>query len=98
MRRTSNKWTLTMALLISAASLTAGCVGGSKGTSAGDLEKLKPYILEAVPADVTNKLDINFENKIHLVGYKVEPAGTAAPALSNPSAPSEVPSETLTRK
>ena len=78
MRRPSNMWTLTLALFVGAASLTAGCVGGSKSGSAGDLDKLKPYILEAVPADV-NKLDINYENKIHLVGYKVDPAGTAAP-------------------
>jgi Carbohydrate family 9 binding domain-like len=79
MRRPAKKWTLTLALLVGASSLAAGCVGGSKGTSSSDLEKLKPYILEAVPADVTNKLDINFENKVHLVGYKVDPPGTAAP-------------------
>ena len=42
-------------------------------TSASDLEKLKPYILDAVPADVTNKLDINFENKVLGAGrLKVE--------------------------
>ncbi len=72
MRRPTNVWTLTLALLV------GGCVGGSKGTSSSDLEKLKPYILEAVPADVPNKIDINFENKIHLVGYKLDPA-TAGP-------------------
>ena len=43
-------------------------------------ERLKPYILDAVPADLPNKIDINFENKIHLVGYKVEPAGKRPPA------------------
>src|SRR5258707_8479079 len=79
MRRPANMWTLTLALLVGATSLTASCVGGSKGTSASELEKLKPYILEAVPADVTSKLDINYENKIHLVAYKVDPAGTAPP-------------------
>jgi hypothetical protein len=52
------------------------CVGGSKGTSSGELEKLKPYILEQAPNDMTAKLDINFENKVRLVGYKVERAGT----------------------
>jgi hypothetical protein len=76
MRRSSNPWTLTLAFLLGATSLAGGCVGGSKGTTATELEKLKPYILDAVPADVPNKLDINFENKIHLVGYKVEPAQT----------------------
>ena len=51
----------------------AGCVGGSKGLSAEDKDKLKPYILDAAPADMPHKLDVNFENKIHLVGYKFEP-------------------------
>jgi hypothetical protein len=58
----------------------SGCVGGSKGSSSKEnVEHLKPYILEAVPADIPNKVDINFENKIHLVGYRVEPAGKAPP-------------------
>jgi hypothetical protein len=55
------------------------CVGGSKGTSSSELEKLKPYILEQAPSDMTSKLDINFENKVRLIGYKIEPVGTAAP-------------------
>jgi hypothetical protein len=55
------------------------CVGGSKGTSSSELEKLKPYILEQAPNDMTAKLDINFENKVRLVGYKIEPAGNAGP-------------------
>lgn len=50
-----------------------GCVGGSKGLSSEDKEKLKPYILDAVPNDVKHRIDINFENKVHIVGYKVEP-------------------------
>lgn len=49
------------------------CVGGSKGLSSEDKEKLAPYILESEPADLQHKVDINFENKIHLVGYKVDP-------------------------
>src|SRR4051794_22449794 len=51
----------------------AGCVGGSKGLSSEDKERLKPYILEAAPADIPHKIDVNFENKIHLIGYKFEP-------------------------
>jgi hypothetical protein len=56
----------------------AGCVGGSKGLSAEDKDKLKAYVLEAPPADIPHKLDVNFENKIHLIGYKFEPE-TAKP-------------------
>src|SRR5882757_9755646 len=72
MRQATMKWTFTLALAV------AGCVGGSKGSS-GDSDKLKAYILTAVPSDLPNKLDINFENKVHLVGYKVDPAGKAGP-------------------
>lgn len=51
---------------------TTACVGGKQQISAEDKDKLKAYILDAVPADA-KKTDVNFENKVHLVGYKVEP-------------------------
>jgi hypothetical protein len=50
-----------------------GCVGGSKGLSSEDKDKLKPYILDSAPADIPHKLDVNFENKVHLIGYKFDP-------------------------
>jgi hypothetical protein len=53
--------------------LSAGCVGGGKGLSSEEKERLKPYVLDAPPADIPHKLDVNFENKVHLVGYKFEP-------------------------
>jgi hypothetical protein len=77
MRRSLSQLTLTLALLSAAAGMS--CVGGSKGTSSSDLEKLKPYILESPPSDMTAKLDINYENKVRLIGYKVEPQGVAGP-------------------
>jgi hypothetical protein len=55
-----------------------GCVGGGKGLSADDKEKLQPYILDAPPEDIPHKLDVNFENKVRLIGYKFEPE-TARP-------------------
>ncbi|MGH7283687.1 MAG: hypothetical protein ACRELY_19345, partial [Polyangiaceae bacterium] len=55
-----------------------GCVGGSKGISAEDKTRLQAYILDSEPADIPHKVDINFENKVHIVGYKVEPE-TAKP-------------------
>jgi hypothetical protein len=56
-----------------------GCVGGSKGgLTSEDKDRLKPYILEQAPADIPHKVDINFENKIHLIGYKFDPE-TAKP-------------------
>ncbi len=60
-----------VALSVMALSSVA-CVGGSKGATAEEKEKLKAYVLDAVPADA-KKLDINFENKVRLVGYKIEP-------------------------
>jgi hypothetical protein len=35
---------------------------------------LASYVLDAIPADIPHPLDINFENKIHLVGFGIEPA------------------------
>lgn len=58
---------------ILASLLAAGCVGGSKGLSSEDKEKLKGYVLDAPPADIPHKVDVNFENKAHLIGYKFEP-------------------------
>src|SRR5579859_1638805 len=58
---------------IAVAALAAGCVGGSKGVSAEDKEKLKAYVLDGPPADIPHKLDVNFENKVHLIGYRFTP-------------------------
>lgn len=57
-----------------------GCVGGKSQITAEDKDRLKAYILDAVPADA-KKVDVNFENKIHLAGYKVSPeqAGPGVP-------------------
>jgi hypothetical protein len=55
----------------------SACVGGKQQISAEDRERLKAYILESVPPDA-HKIDVNFENKVHLVGYKLEPE-TAPP-------------------
>jgi hypothetical protein len=54
--------------------VAVGCVGGSKGgLTSDDKDRLKPYILDQAPTDIPHKLDVNFENKIHLIGYKFEP-------------------------
>jgi hypothetical protein len=53
-------------------------VGGSKGISAEDKDRLKPYILDTAPETIPHKLDVNFENRIHIIGYKFDPE-TAKP-------------------
>lgn len=52
--------------------LGGGCVTGSRGLSSEDRERLKAYVLDAMPEDA-KKSDINFENRVRLLGYKVEP-------------------------
>jgi hypothetical protein len=68
------------AILFAAALLPAACVGGKTQISSEDKERLKAYILDAVPPDA-KKTDINFENKVRLVGYKADPE-PAAPGTS----------------
>jgi hypothetical protein len=63
---------LVIAALAATTVLPAACVGGKQSISSEDKARLAPYILDAVPADA-KKIDVNFENKIHLVGYKLEP-------------------------
>ena len=76
MGRTMGVWLGAVVLAASA----AACVGGSKGGGAAnvDRDKVKAYVLDAPPADVGAKLDINYEGKVRLLGAKVEPA-TAKP-------------------
>jgi hypothetical protein len=63
---------LALIVGMSVVALSAACVGGKTQISAEDKARLQQYILEAPPADA-KKIDVNFENKIHLVGYKAEP-------------------------
>jgi hypothetical protein len=62
-----------VAVSVLGAAASAGCVSGGKGISAEDKEHLKPYVLDSPPADLPHKLDVNFENKVHLIGYRFEP-------------------------
>ncbi len=59
-------WTIGAFLVL------ASCVGGRTHLSTEDRERLKPFILEAVPAEA-KKLDVNFDDKAHLLGVRVEP-------------------------
>lgn len=68
MRQNQGFFAVVLGSLVSVA-----CVGGSKGLSSDDKDRLKANVLETVPADLPHKLDVNFENKVHLVGYKFEP-------------------------
>jgi hypothetical protein len=71
MRHLHTRYVLAFAALL--ASSSAACVGGSKGLSSEDKDRLKPYVLDSAPADIPHKLDVNFENKLHIIGYKLDP-------------------------
>ncbi|KAK4045067.1 hypothetical protein OUZ56_032475 [Daphnia magna] len=51
----------------------SGCVGSNKGLSDDDKERLQPYVVDVAPADIT-QLDGNFENKLRIIGYKLDRA------------------------
>ncbi|MFI5298873.1 MAG: carbohydrate-binding family 9-like protein [Polyangiales bacterium] len=53
----------------------AGCINKNKsGATQAELESLKDHILDAIPNDPKiKKVDVNFDDKIHLVGWKAEP-------------------------
>lgn len=62
----------SFAIVMAGSLASAACVGGKQQITAEDRDRLKAQILDALPADA-KKTDVNFENKIHLIGYKVEP-------------------------
>lgn len=68
------------AALFSGVALGAlGCVGGSTDTSEKDKERLKSYVLDKAPENIPSKLGINFDNKLTLLGHKIEPTGVVKP-------------------
>jgi hypothetical protein len=69
----------TAALVALMAASFTGCVGGSKETSERDKARLKAYVLDKAPANIPHTLNVNFENKVTLLGYKVEPEGVLKP-------------------
>ena len=70
--------TITSALLLAAFAMTA-CVGGSNDTSKEDKERLKSFVLDKAPENMPVKLNINFDDKLTLLGYRIEPTGTVKP-------------------
>lgn len=68
--------TLGAMLFVISGALAAGCVGGSSDTSKEDKERLKGYELDKAPDVLPVKLDINYDDKLTLLGAKIEPSGT----------------------
>ncbi len=59
--------------------LLAGCVRSSREEAQKAHEKLKAYVLSAVPAQLSHKLNTDFDGKLKLVGAQIEPAGSLKP-------------------
>ena len=56
-----------------ALSAQAGCVKRKTGLSNVEKEQIKAYVLDEMPSDVTHKVDVDFDDKIHLIGWKATP-------------------------
>ncbi|MEB2322673.1 MAG: carbohydrate-binding family 9-like protein [Sorangiineae bacterium] len=56
-----------------------GCVGGSSEVTATDKEALKAYVLDKAPEKLPHRLDIDFDGKVTLLGYRIEPEGAVQP-------------------
>jgi hypothetical protein len=55
------------------------CVGGSTETTQEDKERLKQYVLDKAPDNIGVKQEIKFDDKVTMLGYKIEPAGAVKP-------------------
>jgi Carbohydrate family 9 binding domain-like len=52
--------------------IVGACIGAPKAMSDEDRAKLKSFVVSSLPAGVT-AVDVNFDNKVHLIGYRVTP-------------------------
>jgi len=69
---------LGLLLVVGPAIALGGCVGGLEGgrsNTRSDRVVEGRTSLDKLPDDVGTKIDINYDNKVTLVGSKVEPAG-----------------------
>ena len=69
------RWIATAAIL----AFSAGCVGGSKEVSEKDKERLKAFVLDKPPPNIPHKLDIDYDGKLRLIGYRLDPKGAVRP-------------------
>ncbi len=58
---------------------TTACVGGSTDTSKEDKERLKSFVLDKAPGNIPHKLNVNFDGKAMLLGYRINPDGPVKP-------------------
>src|SRR5262245_52884361 len=66
------------AVVVSLVGLLSGCADGEKAPAPVE-PSLVQYVLDDVPSDVKHRMLIDFQGKVHLVGYDIEPDGVVAP-------------------
>lgn len=66
-------WVCLVSLLLGA------CVGGRKRDVEAERARLKEFILSATPKDLTSKLDVDFDGRVALLGYRVNPSRNIKP-------------------
>src|SRR4029453_17599399 len=69
------RWWTPVALVLA----LGACAQSSAEQAKKAREKLKAYILDTLPGDVTHRLSIDFDGKIKLLGVRVEPEGSLKP-------------------
>jgi hypothetical protein len=64
---------LVVLMLVGLCGTSLACAKRSTKLSKAEKESLKAYILDDMPADVPHKVDVNFDDKVHMIGWKAEP-------------------------
>lgn len=59
--------------------LLAGCAAEKKTDEEPPPAELDSYVLDAVPADIEQRTFIDFEGKVQIIGYSIEPKEVAKP-------------------
>ena len=62
---------------------SVACAKRGKGLSKAEKEAMKAHILDDMPADVPHRVDVNFEDKVHLIGWRADPELAAPGSVVN---------------
>ena len=70
------RYARTIGMLIAVSLLASGsvaCAKRGKGLSKAEKEAMKAHILDDMPSDVPHKVDVNYDDKVHLIGWRADP-------------------------
>jgi hypothetical protein len=74
---------MTRWLVVGMFAAVLGCAAEQEKTDEEPLPAaLDSHVLDAVPADIENRTFIDFEGKVHIVGWSIEPKGVVRPGDS----------------